>query len=196
MTSTPRRTMRRHCWGRLLLVCAAVVNQSPAAAVFSIDRGCAMDEREPVDDVRLLLRHRGLLFAILSYENRAVYGGFGLAMAMVLIWSAVGDGATQGGAALTVGMALAGMAIGASVVCTAAEAGPRSWPPQQAMPSHRRPRRRGAAWCGCGRARLPTSARPSTSTHIPPLSILWHSGSMPPSPSQRAGGRLGGFAAC
>ncbi|WP_280211340.1 hypothetical protein [Nocardia cyriacigeorgica] len=127
MTSTPRRTMRRHCWGRLLLVCAAVVNQSPATAVFSIDRACAMDEREPVaDDVRLLLRHRGLLFTILSYENRAVYGGFGLAMAMVLIWSAVGDGAMHGGAALTVGMALAGMAIGASVVCTAAEARPRS----------------------------------------------------------------------
>lgn len=46
------------------------------------------------------------------YEIRAVYGGFGLAMAMVLVWSAVGDGAMHSGAALTVGVALAGMAGG------------------------------------------------------------------------------------
>lgn len=46
------------------------------------------------------------------YEIRAVYGGFGLAMAMVLIWSAVGDGAIHSGAALTVAMALAEMAVG------------------------------------------------------------------------------------
>lgn len=59
--------MRRHCWGRLLLVCAAVVNLLPAVAVFSVDRACAMYGLEPVDDdLRLLLRHRGLLFAILS----------------------------------------------------------------------------------------------------------------------------------
>lgn len=46
------------------------------------------------------------------YEIRAVYGGFGLAMAGVLGWSAAGMDELHSGAALTVGMALAGMAGG------------------------------------------------------------------------------------
>lgn len=59
--------MRRRCWGRLLLVCAAVVNLLPAVAVFSVDRACAVYGLEPVEgDLRLLLRHRGMLFAILG----------------------------------------------------------------------------------------------------------------------------------
>lgn len=45
-------------------------------------------------------------------EIRAVYGGFGLAMALVLGWSASGTGAMHSGAAVAVGMALAGMAVG------------------------------------------------------------------------------------
>ncbi|TLG05343.1 DUF4345 domain-containing protein [Nocardia cyriacigeorgica] len=46
------------------------------------------------------------------YEIRAVYGGFGIAMALVLGWSAAGEGGAHSGAALAVGMALAGMAVG------------------------------------------------------------------------------------
>lgn len=50
-----------------MLVCAAVVNLLPAVAVLSVDRACAVYGLEPVDgDLRLLLRHRGLLFAILG----------------------------------------------------------------------------------------------------------------------------------
>ncbi|MCM6778988.1 DUF4345 domain-containing protein [Nocardia sp. CDC159] len=45
-------------------------------------------------------------------EIRAVYGGFGVAVAMVLGWAAAGDDALRAGAALTVGVALAGMAVG------------------------------------------------------------------------------------
>jgi hypothetical protein len=45
-------------------------------------------------------------------EIRAVYGGFGLAVAGVLCWSAFGDDGLRNGAALTVGVALAGMAAG------------------------------------------------------------------------------------
>lgn len=46
------------------------------------------------------------------YEIRAVYGGFGIAMAAVLGWAATGASALHRGAALTVGAALAGMALG------------------------------------------------------------------------------------
>lgn len=46
------------------------------------------------------------------YEIRAVYGGFGIAMAAVMAWTATGDSALHRGAALTVGIALAGMALG------------------------------------------------------------------------------------
>lgn len=45
-------------------------------------------------------------------EIRAVYGGFGLAVAGMLCWSAFGDDGLRNGAALTVGVALAGMAAG------------------------------------------------------------------------------------
>nr|WP_280464521.1 DUF4345 family protein [Nocardia cyriacigeorgica] len=45
-------------------------------------------------------------------EIRAVYGGFGLAMALVLGWSAAGESAAHSGAATAVGVALAGMAGG------------------------------------------------------------------------------------
>ncbi|NKY88617.1 DUF4345 domain-containing protein [Nocardia veterana] len=50
--------------------------------------------------------------AVSRSEIRAVYGGFGVAMAAVLGWSAVGDGPQHSGTALTVGVALAGMAAG------------------------------------------------------------------------------------
>ena len=45
-------------------------------------------------------------------EVRAVYGGFGLAMAAVLAYAAVDAGAHRTGIVLAVGVALAGMAIG------------------------------------------------------------------------------------
>ena len=45
-------------------------------------------------------------------EVRAVYGGFGLAVAGVLGWCAVGDDQLRTGAARAVGIALAGMAAG------------------------------------------------------------------------------------
>lgn len=45
-------------------------------------------------------------------EVRAVYGGFGLAMAGVLFWAAGGCDEMRTGAAVAVGVALAGMAIG------------------------------------------------------------------------------------
>lgn len=50
--------------------------------------------------------------AVSRAEIRAVYGGFGLAVAGVLIWSAFGTDDLRAGAALTVGVALAGMAGG------------------------------------------------------------------------------------
>ncbi|MBO0677550.1 DUF4345 family protein [Mycolicibacterium sp. S2-37] len=45
-------------------------------------------------------------------EVRAVYGGFGLAIAGVLAYAAVADGQVATGIRLTVAVALAGMAIG------------------------------------------------------------------------------------
>jgi hypothetical protein len=45
-------------------------------------------------------------------EVRAVYGGFGLAIAGVLAYAAVADAAVRHGVLITVGAALAGMAFG------------------------------------------------------------------------------------
>ena len=45
-------------------------------------------------------------------EVRAVYGGFGLAIAGVLVYAAVADGDVRTGILITVGAALAGMAFG------------------------------------------------------------------------------------
>jgi hypothetical protein len=45
-------------------------------------------------------------------EVRAVYGGFGLAVAAVLSYAAVRGGELQKGILITVGIALAGMALG------------------------------------------------------------------------------------
>jgi hypothetical protein len=45
-------------------------------------------------------------------EVRAVYGGFGLAIAGVLVYAAVADGDLRSGILITVGVALAGMAFG------------------------------------------------------------------------------------
>jgi hypothetical protein len=45
-------------------------------------------------------------------EVRAVYGGFGLAMAGVLAYAATAAGEHRGGMLIAVGMALAGMAFG------------------------------------------------------------------------------------
>ncbi|MDV3135235.1 DUF4345 family protein [Mycobacterium sp. 29Ha] len=45
-------------------------------------------------------------------EVRAVYGGFGLAIAGVLGYAVVADGAVRTGILITVGAALAGMAFG------------------------------------------------------------------------------------
>jgi hypothetical protein len=45
-------------------------------------------------------------------EVRAVYGGFGLAIAAVLGYAAVRGGELQKGIVITVGVALAGMALG------------------------------------------------------------------------------------
>ncbi|MBA0047542.1 DUF4345 domain-containing protein [Mycobacterium sp. NPDC050853] len=50
--------------------------------------------------------------AVSRSEIRAVYGGFGLAMAGLLFWTATGDDQLRNGAALTVGVALGGMAAG------------------------------------------------------------------------------------
>lgn len=45
-------------------------------------------------------------------EVRAVYGGFGLAIAGLLVYAAVADGDFRKGILITVGAALAGMAFG------------------------------------------------------------------------------------
>jgi hypothetical protein len=45
-------------------------------------------------------------------EVRAVYGGFGLAIAGVLVYAAVADEDVRTGVLITVGVALAGMAFG------------------------------------------------------------------------------------
>ncbi|MFI9401884.1 DUF4345 family protein [Nocardia sp. NPDC052316] len=50
--------------------------------------------------------------AVSRTEIRAVYGGFGIAVAGVLLWSALDSDDVRTGAALTVGFALAGMAGG------------------------------------------------------------------------------------
>ncbi|MEV5832262.1 DUF4345 domain-containing protein [Nocardia sp. NPDC052112] len=46
------------------------------------------------------------------YEVRAVYGGFGLAMAAMLAVAATNDGALRTGIMVTIGVALGGMAFG------------------------------------------------------------------------------------
>lgn len=46
------------------------------------------------------------------YEIRAVYGGFGLAMAAMLAVAATHDGALRTGIMVTIGVALGGMAFG------------------------------------------------------------------------------------
>ncbi|WP_433710001.1 DUF4345 domain-containing protein [Nocardia sp. CA-084685] len=46
------------------------------------------------------------------YEIRAVYGGFGLAMAAMLAVAATHDGALRTGIMITIGVALGGMAFG------------------------------------------------------------------------------------
>ncbi|WP_448493200.1 DUF4345 domain-containing protein [Mycolicibacterium boenickei] len=48
-------------------------------------------------------------------EVRGVYGGFGLAMAAVLAYAAVAPGEVRTGILITVGAALAGMAVGRAV---------------------------------------------------------------------------------
>ncbi|NKY88618.1 hypothetical protein [Nocardia veterana] len=59
--------MRRGLWGRLAMAAVAVLNLLPAVAVFSVDRAGAAYGIDPVDDeVRLIVRHRGVLFAILG----------------------------------------------------------------------------------------------------------------------------------
>ncbi|MFD6106030.1 DUF4345 domain-containing protein [Nocardia salmonicida] len=60
-------------------------------------------------------------------EIRAVYGGFGLAVAGVLFWSAFGADELRTGAALTVGFALAGMA-GGRVISRLVDSGVRFYP--------------------------------------------------------------------
>ncbi|WP_328389123.1 DUF4345 domain-containing protein [Nocardia sp. NBC_00416] len=45
-------------------------------------------------------------------EVRAVYGGFGLALAAALCWSAMGSDELRRGVVLAVAVALAGMAVG------------------------------------------------------------------------------------
>jgi ABC-type phosphate/phosphonate transport system permease subunit len=45
-------------------------------------------------------------------EVRAVYGGFGLAIAVVLAYAAFRDGDVRKGMLITIGIALAGMALG------------------------------------------------------------------------------------
>ncbi|WP_369028052.1 hypothetical protein, partial [Nocardia farcinica] len=59
--------MSRHFWGRLLLAAAAALNLLPAVAVVSVEQACRAYGLDPVDDdLRLLLRHRGMHFAILG----------------------------------------------------------------------------------------------------------------------------------
>ncbi|MFX0580718.1 DUF4345 domain-containing protein [Nocardia nepalensis] len=50
--------------------------------------------------------------AAARYEIRAVYGGFGLAMAAMLGVAATHDGALRTGIMFTIGIALGGMALG------------------------------------------------------------------------------------
>ena len=50
--------------------------------------------------------------ARVAAEVRAVYGGFGLAIAGVLVFAAIADGDLRKGILITVGAALAGMAFG------------------------------------------------------------------------------------
>ena len=60
-------------------------------------------------------------------EIRAVYGGFGVAMAVLLIVAALQSGNTRDGVALTVGVALGGMAIGRLIGMIIER--PRGWYP-------------------------------------------------------------------
>jgi hypothetical protein len=60
-------------------------------------------------------------------EIRAVYGGFGVAMAVLLIVAALQSGNTQDGVALTVGVALGGMALGRLIGMTIER--PHGWYP-------------------------------------------------------------------
>jgi len=50
--------------------------------------------------------------AVSRSEIRAVYGGFGVAIAGVLGYAAIAEGEVRSGIAITVGAALAGMAFG------------------------------------------------------------------------------------
>lgn len=50
--------------------------------------------------------------AVARYEIRAVYGGFGLAMAAMLAIAATHDGSLRSGIMFTIGAALGGMALG------------------------------------------------------------------------------------
>ncbi|WP_280495697.1 DUF4345 family protein [Nocardia asiatica] len=61
-----------------------------------------------------LIRPFGIRLAEPSarYEVRAVYGGFGLAMAAVLAVAALDLGSLRGGIMVAIGAALAGMALG------------------------------------------------------------------------------------
>jgi hypothetical protein len=63
---------------------------------------------------RALIRPFGVTLesATSRSEVRAVYGGFGLAIAAVLGYAAVRGGELQKGVLITVGVALAGMALG------------------------------------------------------------------------------------
>jgi hypothetical protein len=80
-------------------------------------------------------------------EVRAVYGGFGLAIAGVLGYAAIADGEVRQGVLITVAAALAGMALGrlaAAVLATARRSiptGSTSW-----WSSSRRFRYSGSVW--------------------------------------------------
>jgi len=65
--------------------------------------------------------------AVSRAEIRAVYGGFGVAVAGVLFWSAFDAGELRAGAALTVGFALAGMA-GGRIISRLVDNGMRFYP--------------------------------------------------------------------
>ncbi|MBL1076524.1 DUF4345 domain-containing protein [Nocardia sp. 2] len=55
------------------------------------------------------------------YEVRAVYGGFGVAMAGILVFAATRDDSLRTGILVTVAVALAGMAVGRAVAAVLEE---------------------------------------------------------------------------
>jgi Domain of unknown function (DUF4345) len=63
---------------------------------------------------KALIRPFGIVLEspVARSEVRAVYGGFGLAVAAVLGWAAFRGGDVQKGIVITVGVALVGMALG------------------------------------------------------------------------------------